>query len=85
MPLHPEQASVGVLERGDLGAGGAAGDPEPRRCDDDGVAVRHPHRLLGGLAGEEHGSGSPWRWCARLGNPVRFTVPPSASAIAWNP
>ena len=34
-----------------------AGDPEPGRCDDDRVAVRHPHRLLGGLAGEEHGVG----------------------------
>ena len=57
MPLHPEQPSARVLERGDLGAGGRAGDPEPGRCDDDRVAVRHPHRLLGGLARKEHGVG----------------------------
>ncbi len=54
VPLHAEEAPLGVLEGGDLGAVGAAGHREPRRRDDDRVAVRHPHRLANRLTREEH-------------------------------
>ena len=54
VPLHPVQTSIGMLEGRDLGAVGAAGHDEPGGRDHHRVAVRHPHRLLGGHAGEQH-------------------------------
>ena len=65
VPLEPEQVAVGALEGGDLGTGRRAGHREPGRCDHDRVPVRHPHRLLRGLPGEQHrvrldgGGGAP--------------------------
>jgi hypothetical protein len=53
VPLHPVQAPVVLLERGDGHQVGTGHHPEPRRGLDDAVAVAHPDRLCGRLAGEQ--------------------------------
>ena len=66
----PEAASVDVLERGDAAPSVATGDRETRRGGDHGVAVRHPHRLLGRQAREQQPRPDRrWRWCGRTRQP----------------
>ena len=86
VPLHAVQATLGVLEGGDLGAVGAAGHREARgatttasRCD---IHTGWSH----GMPTNSTASGSTVAVVRPNSAPsVRFTVPPSASAMAWKP
>ena len=46
--LHRVQGPFGILHRGDRDRVGPGRDAEPRGCPRDGVAVAHPHLLVGG-------------------------------------
>ena len=77
-----------VLEGGDRHHVRGGGDGEALGGGGAGVAVRHPHRLLGRGALEEGGAG-PGDGAAAVRPysraPVLSTVPPSAVAISWKP
>ena len=51
--LHAREAALAVFERRDRGAGRLRGDREALGGRGDGVAVRHPDRLLAGQVAEE--------------------------------
>ena len=53
VPLHAVEAALVVGERGDRGRRGRGEHVEALRRLRDGVAVAHPHGLLGRLAGEQ--------------------------------
>lgn len=68
MVLNPCHLALEVLEGRDRRTLSRRGDGEALRCPLHGVVVAHPHRLFGGLPGQQHtvGLGDPQRCASEL-------------------